>query len=201
MGLNFTYTSLLIAICHLSFPILFCSILQVRLSSMTGAPTLANPATRLQELAKREQVQKRHASQHHQRRHHEHEHNDAVTAAAATAAGAGAAGGVAGVGAGAGGSSARVNASSSNSNSRNTSPATSRPSTPSASQLGSKDSSRRGSKENSNQLDHHQQQQPFSSGSNSRPGTSATEKAAPVVDPPATEVHGILTACFTSRTF
>ena len=197
MGLNFTYTSLLIAICHLSFPILFCSILQVRLSSMTGAPTLANPATRLQELAKREQVQKRHASQHHQRRHHEHEHNDTVTAAA----GAGAAGGVAGVGAGAGGSSARVNASSSNSNSRNTSPATSRPSTPSTSQLGSKDSSRRGSKDNSNQLDHQQQQQPFSSGSNSRPGTSATEKAAPVVDPPATEVHGILTACFTSRTF
>ena len=194
MGLNFTYTSLLIAICHLSFPILFCSILQVRLSSMTGAPTLANPATRLQELAKREQVQKRHASQHHQRRHQHHENNDTVTAAAgAGAAGAGAAGGVAGVGAGAGGSSARVNASSSNSNSRNTSPATSRPSTPSASQLGSKD--------NSNQLDHQQQQQPFSSGSNSRPGTSATEKAAPVVDPPATEVHGILTACFTSRTF
>ena len=191
MGLNFTYTSLLIAICHLSFPILFCSILQVRLSSMTGAPTLANPATRLQELAKREQVQKRHASQHHQRRHQHHENNDAVTAAAATAARA------AGAGAGAGGSSARVNAS----NSRNTSPATSRPSTPSTSQLGSKDSSRRGSKDNSNQLDHHQQQQPFSSGSNSRPGTSATEKAAPVVDPPATEVHGILTACFTSRTF
>ena len=196
MGLNFTYSSLLTAICLLSFPILCFSILQVRLSSMTGAPTLANPATRLQELAKREQVQKRHASQHHQRRHHEHEHNDAVTAAAATAAGAGA-----GVGAGAGGSSARVNASSSNSNSRNTSPATSRPSTPSTSQLGSKDSSRRGCKENSNQLDHQQQQQPFSSGSNSRPGTSATEKAAPVVDPPATEVHGILTACFTSRTF